>query len=215
MSSVLRPWKTSLVPSMNWTMSAGVFRSQFSRWLLAMSMASQPECPSWCWSQLGVLGWQPCGLLFCEPTYCTWSAYPASAIMSQTKARQHAISVMLSPRGTFCLCKLEADDVRGLEAKLTDSQLLSLPFGELHRASRGHASQGEGRDDVQYTHVVCCFYLAALHEWSCREHCRKATMAQGVERPGIGSYPRTVPAPADPNRQCRHSVETQDAIKAV
>ena len=65
-----------------------------------MLMASQPEWPSWCWSQLAVVGLQFCGLLFCDPTYCTLSASPAAASWSHTSARQQVISVILSPRGT-------------------------------------------------------------------------------------------------------------------
>ncbi len=94
------PMLTSLVPSMNWTMSGLVFWTQPTMLFLAMSYACQPEWPSWWGSKpagFEHFAWRPLML----PTNWTLLASPADVIWFHTRGRQQVISVMESPSSTF------------------------------------------------------------------------------------------------------------------
>ena len=93
------PMLTSLVPSMNCTISGLVFCTQPTMLLRAMSYACQPEWPSWLASNPDGFEHDP-WIEFTLPTKSTLPASPAAVSCSHTIGRQQVISVMESPRST-------------------------------------------------------------------------------------------------------------------
>jgi hypothetical protein len=126
------PMLTSLVPSMNCTMSGLVFCTQPTMLFRAMSYACQPEWPSWLASNPDGFEHDP-WTEFMLPTKSTLPASPAAVSWSHTIGRQQVISVMESPRSTVflksVLCSYFLTSCDTMRGPLTDFDLLAICRG--------------------------------------------------------------------------------------